>query len=153
MNYVNFPCSSELLRMGSSQGGGAEVAQQGIRAGGGEGCRQALPACPGFTDSSTGVRLWFLEFFYICVVHFENMNGDPASTWRLRCGIMNIPLCKLMLGFFLPEPMNSLFFQHGKHKLEVFQKTLENSNLGLKPVESPFFLSLYFIREDEFQPL
>lgn len=97
VDYVNFSYSA-LLRMGF---------RQGIRAGGGEGCRQTLPAHPAEESDSGPQNFGF--FFYFCVVHFENMNGNPAATGRLKCGIMNISVCKLMLGFFLPEPMNSGF--------------------------------------------
>lgn len=54
-------------------------------------------------------RIFGFFIFYFCVVHFENMNGNAAATGRLRCGIMNIPVCKLVLGFFLQEAMNSCF--------------------------------------------
>lgn len=63
------------------------------------------------------------------------------------------PSVQIDAGIFSARAHELLFFQHGQYQLEIFLTTLENSNLGLKPVEFAFFLHFHFIREGEFQPL
>lgn len=63
------------------------------------------------------------------------------------------PSVQISAGIFSARSHELLFFQHGQHQLEIFLTTLENSNLGLNPVEYPFFLPFHFIKKGEFQPL